>query len=1033
MQKLKVGVNSKTTAAMKNLFKKTMLFAAAAMAFASCSNDGINDVATLPGVEVTINATTTEARSVFGELDGTTYPTLWEGTEEWNTFVNSQIKKANNNEITFSDDKTSAVAKPDYGSITAAENYTLRAISPYSQNNGYNNGFIINIPAAQAPTATSCDAAAQVLVAESEPQAEPTNFNITFKHATAYAFFSFTNLNLDGATINNVTVESEVPFVGKFNYDYANESVTDNNATSLITLDTNTAENLWLACAPVNVSGKKLTFTINTTNGPLKKEVTMPAGKGEFKSGVVATFTVNMSDIEFEKSVKYELVTDASELAVGDEIIIAAETANYAISTTQSTNNRAATAIVKDGNYIVDPGTDVEIITLEAGTSAGTFAFKANAGYLYAASSSGNHLKTKATKDVNGSWTITISNGTTSVVATGSSNRNVMRYNYNNGSPLFACYSSATQNAVAIYKLPSTKPVIAAASATAPIVGGEGQIATYTLKNIETDDIVIDSFDGNITEATKTADGTITYNISANTNKGAKVSTIVLSSPSTSATATISVTQDAPVFTVTPASLTFEATANSTATFKVTSTYAATIEVSDDTKWSVSPAIVEVGVETEITVTALTANEGEEAVTGTVTVTRTGSISEEVSLSQKVKPGEGGEVAETTITFDSTAQNYTNQQAISTVTADSNISIAFDKGSNSNAPKYFTSGTSIRVYGGNYFTVSSTTATITKISLTFGDGDGSNAITTDCGTFSSSNWTGSSQSVKFTDGGTSGNRRIQTITVTYTTGGNTGGGEGGDTPETPAPVLAVTSATTINVAAAGDVPTITYTITNPVVGQSVTASANQTWVHGFEVSSTDVTFYVDENTGAAREATVTLAYEGAESQTVTISQAAGNTGGGDVVASWKKESWSTFTTTSETYGSHTINGDLGTWTCVGCSAYENKNTQVVKDTGFKYVTLGDSVTEKAKVTSPTFATGIQGLKFKYYANNTARPVKVTIYENGAVSKTQTITPSAKNTLLSAEVTVTTTGSTYITFESTSTSRRVSIGEIEILY
>ena len=119
--------------------------------------------------------------------------------------------------------------------------------------------------------------------------------------------------------------------------------------------------------------------------------------------------------------------------------------------------------------------------------------------------------------------------------------------------------------------------------------------------------------------------------------------------------------------------------------------------------------------------------------------------------------------------------------------------------------------------------------------------------------------------------------KLDSITVTY--GGSS---EGGDTPETPAPVLAVTSATTIEVAAAGDVPTITYSITNPVEGKSVTASANQTWVNEFDYTvAGEVSFLVDANTGAAREATVTLSYEGAESQTVTISQAAGNTGGGD--------------------------------------------------------------------------------------------------------------------------------------------------------
>lgn len=647
---------------MKNLFKKTMLFAAAAMAFVSCSNDGINDVTTLPGVEVTINATTSESRSAFGEPDGTTYPTLWEGTEEWSTFINTQAKKARNEDIVFSDDKTSAVAKPEYESITEAESYTLRAISPYQTMSTF-SGFAFTIPNTQTPTATSCDATAQILVAESEPQADYSSFNIAFKHATAYAKFSFTNLNLGDAAVNNIAITSEVDLVGKFNFDYANESVEASSATSTITLLTSATEDLWFACAPVDVSGKVLTFTINTTKGPLSKEVTMPANS-VFKSGVISLFNVNMAGIEFDESVKYELVTNASELAVGDEIIIAAETANYAISTTQKSSNRAATTIVKDGNYIVDPSTDVEIITLEAGTSAGTFAFKANAGYLYAASSSGNQLKTKATKDVDGSWTITISNGTTSVVATGSSNRNVMRYNPNNGSPLFACYSSASQSAVAIYKLPSTKPVIAAAGATAPIVGGEGQTANYTLKNITTDDIEVTSFDGNITEATKSANGTITYNISANTNKGAKVSNIVLSSPSTGATATISVTQDAPVFTVTPASLSFEAEANSTATFTVNSTFAATITVSDKAKWSVSPTSVEAGVETEVTVTALTANEGEEAITGTITVTRTGSVSTEVSLSQAAQGGGG--LAAGTVLFTENWGSYTG--AISSYT-----------------------------------------------------------------------------------------------------------------------------------------------------------------------------------------------------------------------------------------------------------------------------------------------------------------------------------------------------------------------------
>ena len=55
--------------------------------------------------------------------------------------------------------------------------------------------------------------------------------------------------------------------------------------------------------------------------------------------------------------------------------------------------------------------------------------------------------------------------------------------------------------------------------------------------------------------------------------------------------------------------------------------------------------------------------------------------------------------------------------------------------------------------------------------MTFGSSDGSNTITTDVNTYSNGTWTGSATSVKFTIGGTSGNRRIKKIAVTYKTGG----------------------------------------------------------------------------------------------------------------------------------------------------------------------------------------------------------------------------------------------------------------------
>ena len=120
--------------------------------------------------------------------------------------------------------------------------------------------------------------------------------------------------------------------------------------------------------------------------------------------------------------------------------------------------------------------------------------------------------------------------------------------------------------------------------------------------------------------------------------------------------------------------------------------------------------------------------------------------------------------ADETITF--SEKGFSNGDEINNIPGTS-FTITFNKGTNSNPPRYYTSGTAIRAYGGNYFTVASTSKTITKIEITFGSGDGTNAITTDVGSYSNGTWTGSAKSVIFTVGGTSGNRRLSAIAVTY--------------------------------------------------------------------------------------------------------------------------------------------------------------------------------------------------------------------------------------------------------------------------
>ena len=147
-------------------------------------------------------------------------------------------------------------------------------------------------------------------------------------------------------------------------------------------------------------------------------------------------------------SIVYKLVTDLSQLKAGDKIVIVAKDSSCALSTTQNSNNRGQASVTKSGD-VVTFGSDVQVITLEAGAKAGTFAFNVG-GYLYAASSGSNYLRTEEALSNNSSWSITIAaDGTATIVAQGTNTRNTMQYN--SGSSLFACYASASQKAICIY------------------------------------------------------------------------------------------------------------------------------------------------------------------------------------------------------------------------------------------------------------------------------------------------------------------------------------------------------------------------------------------------------------------------------------------------------------------------------------------------------------------------------------------------------------------------------------------------------
>ena len=121
-----------------------------------------------------------------------------------------------------------------------------------------------------------------------------------------------------------------------------------------------------------------------------------------------------------------------------------------------------------------------------------------------------------------------------------------------------------------------------------------------------------------------------------------------------------------------------------------------------------------------------------------------------------------------TITFSDLG--FENAEELTTVEGD-NVTLTFDVGTGSTTPKYYTSGTAARLYGGNTLTVSSDYS-ITEITFTYTSTSNAPASSDELSVsegsydFDTHTWTGSTTSVTFTNLNSSGHFRIQTMEIT---------------------------------------------------------------------------------------------------------------------------------------------------------------------------------------------------------------------------------------------------------------------------
>ena len=199
-----------------------------------------------------------------------------------------------------------------------------------------------------------------------------------------------------------------------------------------------------------------VTFASENTSSEAREAVVT------FTYGMTSVVVTVQQGINPANKIGYELVTDASKLAVGDEVIIVAKNSDKALACPTKTSDTKfpSTDIEKTGNVIYDiEEAGVQTFVLESGSVAGTMAFKfvyKDATY-YPYYSSGLKMRTSINEQA--SWTILIEDGGNALISTvNSSNEYLMKFNSATSSLTFTAYlSTATnatkaENAVAIYK-----------------------------------------------------------------------------------------------------------------------------------------------------------------------------------------------------------------------------------------------------------------------------------------------------------------------------------------------------------------------------------------------------------------------------------------------------------------------------------------------------------------------------------------------------------------------------------------------------
>lgn len=289
-----------------------------------------------------------------------------------------------------------------------------------------------------------------------------------FSHGGAYS----------GETVSSIKFVSENALAGNFTF---NISAVDYDEPSTLAISGYTYKTLTVTASPAIGTSTGNAGTVDAVVAPGtyygKIVVTTDAARYVYTIAEANKFIVARSaiqklavDLESANCTRAAIVpagtlfVPTTSVANGDVLLITSgNSGTVKAMGNQKSNNRDVVEVALDNGALVSTADMYPVTAVTGKLNDAYFSLYdgKNDGYLYAAASGYNYLKTQEKNDVNSEWEIVLDENAqaTTFKATASSNRKFMRFN----STLFSCYESASNSPVYVYKM-STGTYVAASN-----------------------------------------------------------------------------------------------------------------------------------------------------------------------------------------------------------------------------------------------------------------------------------------------------------------------------------------------------------------------------------------------------------------------------------------------------------------------------------------------------------------------------------------------------------------------------------------